>query len=440
MKLLYEKQGITDEASDKTLEAYSALTLISASCHGILNTFLIRPQAAAEKEKEDSSEDRFAWFDDVNGKLDQAKLVAKDWLDRVVVPIQSDIPCSVIQFDNQFQATVTCVKELCDKYRRVEDKYERIKAEIKEAEDAKKTGNADKAVTEKADTAEDIAKQTVTGKTETEKKIEEAECAKKTEQKNIVRDINDLLEALCETIDQDIVTKIEGSAENLKQWGTSLQTAHDNLANKVKTVQDAQQDIATDIERLNTSIDMLNKTIQSENTLVSVGAGLVGGGIFVAVVGVVLCATGVGAVAGGLTIGCGAAMVIGGATTWGIMQSRIDDQYKKIAEDRKLISSEKQLLASLKAIESGTTSAVAYMQTALSALDGVKTMWQGFSSIIKTTIKDLEQAENAAAIVQKKLFTVTAQKQWSDAHEMAQKLFDTKLIVNDLGTIGEEAA
>ncbi len=373
MKLMYLNAGVKDEATDKTVKACAALTLVSACCHGVLNTTLIKPESAKEEQK-------FEWFDDVKLKLDAAKVVARDWIDNVAVPIQSDIPISVITFDNQFQASADYVIDVCKKHPRM------------------KKGDAE------------------------------------------FEDVNEVLRALMQTIEDDIIASIDESRTALKNWGNSLQEAHDNLSGEVQTIQKAESDISTEIERLNTSIDALNNLISSESTLVSVGAGLVGGGIFVAVVGVALLAAGVGAVVGGIVIGVGAAMTIGGAVTWGVMQHRIDEQYEEIAQDRKEILQDQQLLASLKGLEVGTSSAVSYMQTALSALDEVKTTWEGFYGVIENAVKELDKAEKSATAVLKQIFTETAKKQWADAHEMAEKLLDTKIQIEDKGVIGDKAA
>lgn len=133
-------------------------------------------------------------------------------------------------------------------------------------------------------------------------------------------------------------------------------------------------------------------------------------------------------------------MVIGGAVTWGVMQHRIDKQYKEIAQDRREVLQDKQLLASLKGLETGTSSAVGYMQTALSALDEVKTTWEGFYKVINDAVKELDKAEKSATAVLKQVFTEAAKKQWTDAHEMAQKLLDTKIETDDKGVIGDKVA
>ena len=360
MKYMYANAGVKDEATDKTVKATAALTLVSACCHGVLNTTLIKPEPVKEEEK-------FAWFDDVKVKLDAAKVVARDWIDNVAVPIQSDIPANVITFDNQFQASADYVIDVCKKHPK-------------------------------------------------------------------------MMRALMQTIEDDIIASIDNSRTALKNWGDSLQESHDNLSGKIQVIQEAESDISTEIERLNTSIEALNNLISSETTLVAVGAGLVGGGIFVAIVGVALLASGVGAVAGGIVIGVGAAMVIGGAVTWGVMQHRIDKQYKEIAQDRREVLQDKQLLASLKGLETGTSSAVGYMQTALSALDEVKTTWEGFYKVINDAVKELDKAEKSATAVLKQVFTEAAKKQWTDAHEMAQKLLDTEIEADDKGVIGDKVA
>lgn len=376
MAFLYNNIANINETSDAALKSYSALTLVSASCHAVLNTSLIKPEPKLDEE----GNDMFAWFDDVKSRLDDAKVVANDWLNNIVTPIQSDIPVSIINFDNQFQATTEYVLKICQENPHM-------------------------------------------------KKGDEA-----------FEEVNILLQALIDTIDKDIILPMDYSREALVKWGETLQNAHDGLSGKVKVIQDAEIELSTEIEMLNTDIETLYNLISSESTLVSVGAGLVGGGIFVALVGVALCATGVGAVAGGLVIGVGAAMTIGGAVTWGIMQGRINKQYKEIAEHRKEINEDKQLLVSLKGLESGTTFAVANMQIALSALDEVKTMWLGFRNIVAGTVTDLDKAEQSATAILKEMFADAAIKQWQDAKDIAMKLLESKVEVQDNGQMGDQVA
>ena len=376
MAFLYNNIANINETSDTALKSYSALTLVSASCHAVLNTSLIKPEPKVDEE----GNDMFAWFDDVKSRLDDAKVVANNWLNNIVTPIQSDIPVSIINFNNQFQATTEYVLKICQENPHMK----------------------------KGDTA--------------------------------FEEVNTLLQALIDTIDKDIILPMDHSREALAAWGNTLQQAHDNLSGKVKVVQDAEIELSTEIDMLNTDIETLNHLISSENTLVSVGGGLVGGGIFVALVGVTLCATGVGAVAGGLVIGVGAAMIIGGAVTWGVMQGRIEKQYKEIAAHKKEINEDKVLLASLKGLESGTAFAVANMQTALSALDEVKTMWLGFRDIVAGTVHNLDRAEQSATAIVKAMFTDAAIKQWDDAKDIAMKLLESKVEVQDNGQMGDEAA
>lgn len=375
MQLMYADAGVKDEATDKTVKTYAALTLISASCHAVLNTSLICP----EPRKDDKGNDKFPWFDDLQKKLDNAKVVARDWLDNVVVPIQAAIPTSVIDFNAQFQTVTDMVLDICDKSPNM------------------KKGDAD------------------------------------------YNDVVQLLQSLVDTIETDIIVPIENSREQLKRWGQSLQEAHDELSGKVKVIQDAEIDLATKIENLNQEIENLNRLIKSESTLVSVGGGLVGGGVFVGIVGVALMAAGAG-IAGGIVIGIGAAMVVGGAVTWGVMQDKINKQYDQIASDRKEINADKLLLVSLKGIESGTTLAVSNLETALSALDEVKTMWQGFENIIKSTLSDLEKAEEQPTKILIKMFTQSARNKWAEANKMAEQLLGTNVKVEDKGKIGDEAA
>ena len=117
-----------------------------------------------------------------------------------------------------------------------------------------------------------------------------------------------------------------------------------------------------------------------------------------------------------------------------------EEGYKQIAEDKKEINTDNQLLASLRGIEGGVTSAVTYMGTALSALSEVRSMWDGFRKIIEGTLADMKHAETAASAIVKEMFTEAARRQWEDAHEIALQLLNTKIKVEENGTIGDQVA
>ncbi len=372
MTYMFASAGVKDEATDKTVKAYAALTLVSSCCHGVCNTTLIKPENAGDK--------KFEWFDDVQAKLNKAKDVAKKWINDISPAIRSNIPTSVIEYVNLFQECTDYIIEVCKTH------------------PGMKKGDAE------------------------------------------FKEVNELLKELQETIKKEIISSIEKSRTDLKNWGESLQKAHDDLSGKVQTVQKAEIDLSEEINKVNADISTLNSLISSEQTLVAVGAGLVGSGVFVAVVGIALIASGVGAVAGGIVIGVGAAGVIGGAVTWGVMQARINEQYDKIAEDRKSILQDNQLLASLKGIELSTSSAVSYMQTALGALDEVRTIWEGFYNVINATVNDLNKAEERATVVLKRVFTRAAKNQWNDAHKMAEKLLDANIKTENKGVMGDKVA
>lgn len=100
--------------------------------------------------------------------------MTKDWVDNVVIPIQSDIPSSVITFHNQFQATSNFVKKLCEE-----------NPDMKEGD------------------------------------------------KEFKR-VNQLLQALIDTIDNDIIVPIDNSSKKLKEWGAAMQSTQTSASAVVR--------------------------------------------------------------------------------------------------------------------------------------------------------------------------------------------------------------
>lgn len=313
------------------------------------------------------------WFDELNGYVDSAKVLSTKWIDDIAPNIASKIPTEVIEYSNVFEAIANEIIDLTQKY-----------------PDMKK---GDKEFNQ----------------------------------------VNDLLQGLIDTINNDILSEIDNSAKDLKEWGDKFQEIHDKIASKTTDIQSSEIEYQGEIEKLNADIKVLQSKIDNSNKGILAGEISLGIGIFVAVVGIAVCY--VNPVAGGITIGAGAALVIGGATTWGVLQKQINDAYDDITEDRKKIAQEKQLLASVSAIEVTTNSVLTAIEDATNHLSYVRTMWAGFENLVESTIHELNNAETGASAILKKVFTDAAIKQWQDVEQYAMDIAQMKVETVDKGII-----
>ena len=136
---------------------------------------------------------------------------------------------------------------------------------------------------------------------------------------------NIIAQALVPAVDQSI-TNIDQVAADLEDWGRKLQAAHNALASGATSIQDAEIDLQGDIKKMNAAINNLQTYIDNENKAIAASAAAIGIGVFALIVGVALAPETGGA---SLAIGgfIGAAGIIGGAVTWGVMQDKINKQF-----------------------------------------------------------------------------------------------------------------
>lgn len=313
------------------------------------------------------------WYDELNSYIDSAKVLSNKWIDDIAPNISSKIPTQVIEYSNVFEAIASEIIDMTKKY-----------------PDMKK---GDKEFNQ----------------------------------------VNDLLNGLIDTIDNDILSEIDNSANELKKWGDEFQDVHDKIASKTIDIQSSEIEYQGEIEKLNADIKVLQTKVDNFNKGVMAGEISVGVGLFVAVAGIGICI--VNPVAGGITIGVGALLVGGGAVTWGVLQKEINDAYDEITEDRKKIAQEKQLLSSVSSLEIITNSVLTAIEDATNHLSNVRTMWAGFENLVKGTISELNKAEAGATAILKKVFTDAAVKQWQDVEEYAMDIAQMKIETIDEGII-----
>lgn len=89
--------------NDATSTGFAALQIVTASCHGVLNTQFIAPDPKPK------------WFDALNGDLNGAKALAHDWIDNIAPKMTASIPGHVIDYATTYKALTDEIVDLLTK-------------------------------------------------------------------------------------------------------------------------------------------------------------------------------------------------------------------------------------------------------------------------------------------------------------------------------------
>ena len=135
---------------------HASLQIVTASCHGVLNTQFIAPSPKP------------SWFDDLNAKLDAAKVLANQWIDDIAPKIDGERNSHVIDYGATYTALTDQIVDLLNK---------------------NPNANTDNPV---------------------------------------VQQVFALISALHDEI-ETIITDVIGTQEQLKIWGDAMQKSHDDL-------------------------------------------------------------------------------------------------------------------------------------------------------------------------------------------------------------------
>jgi hypothetical protein len=346
-----------------TPAVYSVLLTKSKTATGVTSLVLITNACHAILNTSMSLPDGMkkpAWFDPLIAHLDDAKTLAAEWINTLAPDLTASLPNKVINYDSQYNAITGQIIKIAD--------------------------------------ANPMAKG-----------------ADDPNVKNVFALIS-ALKSEVGTIHDDIAAE----DEKLMEWGRRMQTAHDNLAGGVASIQAAEADLAADIGKMNADISRLQALIEGENKAIAAAASAVAVGIFVAIVGAALAVVTFGA--GAVVAGIGIAAVIGGAVTWGIMQHRINEQYDQIANDQKQRNVDNQQLIALKGLEMATSQTASSIAMATSALSNVRALWKLFAGELEGVLNQLNQAQTGLALIVNEAFVNGAQEEWKLAAQLAQQL------------------
>lgn len=309
------------------------------------------------------------WFDDLNASLEAAKGVADEWIQTLAPTVTSSIPLQVINFGPTFTAVTNQIIALADKNPTARGKDDPTVVQIREL----------------------------------------------------------IADGLLPQIN-DAIGEVEKSSKALEQWGERLQHAHDQLSSGAANIQAAEISLQSDIAKMNNAIKNLHNLIDGENKAIAASAAAIGIGMFALVVGIALAPETGGA---SLAIGgaIGAAGIIGGAVTWGVMQHKINKQFDEIAKDQKEKADDQRQLVALQGLAMASNGAVSNLSLASSSLSKFRTQWATFHGELQGVVKKLDDAEDTIAVILQKTFTQAAVKEWDSATETANALASRKVTI-----------
>lgn len=304
------------------------------------------------------------WYDDLNGKLDKAKTVAHTWIDDIAPGITGGVPKQILDYNPTYQAATEAIEGI-----------------VRAHPDAR------------------------------------------GEDDPYVQQVRELIEVLREPV-VETVADAKKMEERLKSWGIEMQNAHDALSSGAGKIQEAETSMAAEIESMNNAIENLKKKIHDENIATAIGAGAVGVGCFLLVVGIALAP-----ISGGASIlvaGTGGLLIIGGAVTWGIMEAKVKEQFKEIADKQNQIAADQRQIVALKGLSTGAGQAISYSQTALNSLSEFRTSWVSFEGELKGVTDKLERAEHGLSTIMQGTLTKAAAQEWAEVASLAHELVNVE--------------
>lgn len=307
------------------------------------------------------------WFDALNSALVNAQTIAADWVDNIQVDVTKSVPTAIVDYGTDYAAFSQKIIDIAQAH-----------------PDASGADN------------------------------------------EYVKQVNTLIETLLNAL-KDILAQVDKVSESMKTWGQQMQKAHDNLTTGAANIQSAEADLQADIGKMNSAIESLNAMIDSENKAIAYAAAAIGIGIFTLVAGIALAFVTFGA--GLVVAGVGAAAIIGGSVTWGVMQAKINKQYDEIADDQKELDQDQRQLVALQGLAQASDLAIKSISNATQALADFRTSWGVFQGELEGVITKLKKGEASLSTLVAETFTEAAEKEWDLVMQFAQSLLDQKVDV-----------
>jgi hypothetical protein len=302
-----------------------------------------------------------SWFDGLAAELKAAQDLANQWIGTLGIDVTKSIPMLVLDYGPQFTSTANTILEIVQQHPNATGKDNQYVLEIKTL----------------------------------------------------------IVETLMPQL-KSIYGSIDNTSTQLQTWGTSIQAAHNNLVSGAVNIQSLETDLQADISKMNNAIANLHTEIDAENKAIAYSAMAVGIGIFGLICGIALAFVTFGA--GLVVAGIGAAAIVGGAVSWGIMQAKINSQFDEIAADQKELAQDQRQIVALQGLSMASNQAIGNLQVASTALSGLRTQWAVFEGEIQGVIDKLDEAEEAIATIVQGVFTQAAVTEWNEAMATATAL------------------
>lgn len=310
-----------------------------------------------------------AWYDGLNAELLTAQKLAQQWLDTLGTQVTKTIPLQVINFGANFTAATNMIIQIANEH-----------PDASGADDP------------------------------------------------YVKEIKQIIEQTLLPPIEGVISQMGTVSTALSQWGDQLQKAHNDLKGGAANIQAAEISLQTDIKKMNDAITGLQAAIAGENQAIAASAAGIGIGLFALVVGIALAPEtgGTSLLIGGAI---GAAGIIGGSVTWGVMQDRINTQFDQIADDQKEMADDQRQLTALMGLQMASDGAVSSIELATSSLSKLETQWGVFQGELQDVVGKLELADQSLSAIVSKVFTSAAQTEWASAIETANNLVNSKVEV-----------
>lgn len=222
--------------------------------------------------------------------------------------------------------------------------------------------------------------------------------------------------------DLDPVASVDAMQHQLKTWGGALQDAHDALKSGTVSIQDAETDLKSDIDKFRSGIELMNTEIDAYNKAFEAGIGAMVAGVVIAVVAVSIApeaaAVSVPAMA---TAGL---LFAGGAVVDGVFQAKIDSCFDTIAADQKGITADQAQIVALNGLSAAASQAVRGLEDATSRLSDLRTSWSALKSGLDQALHDLDEIvkdEEPSAFMDR-VYLGGSQEEWKSATDLAEKL------------------
>lgn len=95
----------SDKTKSTTATGFASLQIVTAACHGILNTHFTAPSPMPDPD----------WFTPLNRNLEVAKSLAREWIDDIAPQMTASVPGHVINYGTTYSALTAQIIDLLNK-------------------------------------------------------------------------------------------------------------------------------------------------------------------------------------------------------------------------------------------------------------------------------------------------------------------------------------